>query len=233
MGFFSNFTLRGRASDRTSAEPPPPPRGPFGRPLAGEPLTDVAGLAVPAVLAALWEALVAAGLEAEGIFRLSADFNSLNRAKAALAAAGDDHRALVASLTGVDEYALAALIKAWLRELPDDLWEEVRSELEAMLDAHAEEHDAGAPARLVSRLSSRKGCVVVFIVRLMAAVHARESSNLMGIGAIATVFAPGLVRPGPESELDPSLLMEWTDHAVRWASTQSPRGPRYNAEPTR
>ena len=28
--------------------------------------------------------------------------------------------------------------------------------------------DAGAPARLVSRLSSRKGCVVVFIVRLMA-----------------------------------------------------------------
>lgn len=184
--------------------------GPFGRALALEPLAVVDGLTVPAVLAALWtafDALGPAALECEGIFRLSADMNELTRVKAALARAGDEPAALAASLAAVDAYCLAALIKAYLRELPDDLWLPVRAELSRLLlSSHADVGELSEPSgggggggsaahRLVAGLDSRRGAVVKLAVRLMARVHAAEPTNRMGIGAISTVFAPGLVRP--------------------------------------
>ena len=100
-------------------------RGSFGYPLESVSKTPVgdSGLRVPSVLVHLWEALLkrqADGLDSEGIFRLSASADEVARVKAALEAAGasSDAGAALASLTGASGQCLAALIKAYLRELP-------------------------------------------------------------------------------------------------------------------
>ena len=194
--------------------------GPFGTVLSEESLVEVDGIKIPTVLAVLWRTLLAAGgLEMEGIFRISASYTALAGFKQALSDSGDSEDAMCRAISAADGHTLAALIKAYLREVPEDLWAPVRSELTAQLASAADGDDnnalSAAAPQLVTKLHAREGSLVVFVTRCMAAVHAHESANSMGRTAIGTVFAPALVRPADDA--DPQTMLDWTDHAVLWA----------------
>ena len=204
----------------------------FGQPLASAQLAqDGRGLHVPSVLLALWEALSsrepAAGLASEGIFRLSAPADEVAAVKGALDAS--DSSAGKAAVAAASPQCLAALIKLYLRELPDDLWAPVRAELPALMDGWAAE-GGGAPSALAAhpavhaaaqqllwRLSERAAAIIVWCCDVMAAIITHEPSNRMGLSAAATVFAPGLVPP-PAASTDPASLLEWTGRGVRLTS---------------
>ena len=197
----------------------------------------VSGLRIPAVLCALWGELssrpIAEGLASEGIFRLSAMAGEVAEVKRGCED-GDGRDAL----KGASSQCIAALIKAFLRELPTDLWAGARQEIteldrsgqlaQVVADGDGEGGDgaagggsqeaaAAAPpegahdvaARLVAQLSPACADLVVWVCTVMAAVLKHEEANRMNVGAIATVFAPGLVHP-PDGATDPSSFMVWS-----------------------
>ena len=133
---------------------------PFGTVLAEETLTNLDGLVVPTVLAMMWRVLLErGGLELEGLFRISASYTLVMEAKHDLNQACDEE-AMCHALSSADGHCLAALIKAFLRELPDDVWAPVRGELTSLLEstaAEAECDDAlvGAVPSLLSCLGAR------------------------------------------------------------------------------
>ena len=103
----------------------------------------------------------------------------------------------------------------------------MRSELEALpLQDWAGDSSEGAashPAvraaalKLLSALPPHCSDLILWVCDLMVAVTAREASNRMGLSAVATVFAPGLV-PSPHSCTSPMEMFTWTDRGVRLTS---------------
>ena len=180
------------------------------------------------------------GLQSEGIFRLSAPAEEVQSTKRALDEGGGRM-----ALVSVSVQCLAALIKLYLRELPDDVWKGARAQLETigetmdkLLDQSTTTSDdrggasvgggrggtveaAGEGALhayaqgLIQRLDDPLAAeLVVWVCDVMAAVVACEPHNRMGIAAVATVFAPGLVHV-PEDATDPTSFMAWSERGLR------------------
>ena len=85
-----------------------------------------------------WDALLTLGaLEEEGIFRVSAEQSKVGSTRKALRAACGNLDAAHASLAAADGHCIANLMKAYLREIPEDLWAPVRNELHEMLSSTA------------------------------------------------------------------------------------------------
>ena len=205
----------------------------FGRPLSEVTLADVpnaqgggGGLQIPAVLVMLWEALVASGgLTSEGIFRLSAPVSEVEALKQALER-GQGREGLV----GASPQALAALMKLFLREMPDDVWSDVHDQIPTLLDevaalqeAAGENVDAGvhgAVQRLVYQLQPQPMAagLVVWVCDVMREVIAHEAHSQMGATAVAVVFAPGLVHPPADAMSDPMAMMRWSERGVQLTS---------------
>lgn len=111
--------------------------------------------------------------------------------------------------------------------LADDLWGDVRHELEALplQDWAGDTSDgvASHPAirasalKLLSALPPHCSDLILWVCDLMVAVTAREATNRMSLSAVATVFAPGLV-PSPASCTNPLEMLAWTDRGVRLTS---------------
>ncbi|KAL1522912.1 hypothetical protein AB1Y20_017877 [Prymnesium parvum] len=162
---------------------------------------------VPSTLHALGEALRArpGGLQTEGIFRLAASSSEVNELKAALTAAPTSPSALATPSCE----ALAALIKIFLRELPDDLWAAVRPEI----DQEIMSGGSRDPIELASRLPPMEKNVVGWTLDLMNAVVLNASENKMDTKAVSVVFAPGLMRP---PAMDPMSELAYTTKSVQW-----------------
>ena len=168
----------------------------FGRPLAEASLVD----GVPDVLRALWDQLLSGGgLTKEGIFRLSADEVERVTIKRRL------NQAMPVEEAAADASAIccAALIKAYLRELPDDLWREVRPHLDHLLQ-NGDGDGALSPAELLQYLPSPERETLYWLCDCANEVAQHEASNKMSGAAIAVVLHPGpfpppiavLLRPG-------------------------------------
>lgn len=192
----------------------------YGVPLADVPLVEESSMSlrVPAVLVCLWEELearpAADGLASEGIFRLSADQTEVERVKNSLEAGMGR-----AALAEASSQCLAALMKLYLRCLPDDLWIGVRDRLEGVTSRET----SSEPERQVELLQGilydlplAHAELIVWMCEVMKRVNANESANLMTIEAVSTVFAPGLVPP-PPGDPDPSTFMLWSDRGVEIA----------------
>ena len=227
------------------------------------------------------------GLGSEGIFRLSANHEEVSSVKAALDALDatqlDSKATQTAkrSLATASAQALAALIKLYLRELPDDLWGGLRAQVRpsrafcrllpplptfcrllppSQVDAlpladqdwgsraaalaadlaagvegtghrahsgdaglanalargssggeggHGPEELHGLAQGLLYQMSPSAADLVVWVCDVMVAVVAREADNRMNIGAVSTVFAPGLVHV-PAGCDDPAAFMQVT-----------------------
>ena len=121
--------------------------------------------------------------------------------------------------------ALAALIKLYLRELPDDVWAGVREQIDALPladcvsgwgegDGKPEELH-GIIQSIVYQLDPSGADLVVWVCDVMVAVVAKEESNRMNVGAASTVFAPGLVHAPISSEAHPVALMMASEKGVQ------------------
>ena len=221
---------RGRSA---SLAPAPRPAGAcFGAPLASSTLVaSEHGRMIPAVLQAVWGALCALpdsdhglgaddGLDEVGIFRLSADSSELSATKQWLDAnKRSDHAdpdaldGMRVGLRGVSGTCLACLIKAYLRELPDDLWRGARPELE---EALANQAGPEALGPLLSLLGARERDVLLWACDVAAAVVARGEANGMSVQAMAVVLAPNVVRPLCS---DPLAMLAFTGRSVAWLTT--------------
>ena len=181
-----------------------------------------AGRQVPQTLLLLWAELSARmkdGLELEGIFRLSADSSEVSAIKKRLHESKtiDVAKAAAHAASG---YCLAALMKSYLRELPDDLWGDARPDLDAAVGKAegASDGDGGASEadqEILGRLSERSAALVAWCCDVCCAVTAREKENSMNLNAVAVVFAPGLVPP-PVTETDPMAILNYSKGAVAW-----------------
>ena len=197
----------------------------FGHPIERLTLIEegATGLRVPAALSLLWGELArrppAEGLASEGIFRLSAPADEVNSVKDGLERGG----AVRDTLTAASSQCLAALIKKFMRELPDDLWADVRphiSQLDregVLADGGADDGDEAAADEVHATVQALVHTIpdapyadlVVWVCDVMARVLTHEEDNRMNVGAIATVFAPGLVHP-PPTATDPGAFMVWS-----------------------
>ena len=189
---------------------------------------------MPQTLLLLWAELSARnkdGLELEGIFRLSADSSEVASIKRRLHASTtvDVAKAAAHAASG---YCLAALIKSYLRELPEDIWGDARPGLDAAVSraeyseySCSSDGDGGgsgsgsgareADAEILAQLSERSAALLAWCCDVCCAVTARERENSMGVNAIAVVMAPGLVPP-PATETDPMAILSYSKGAVAW-----------------
>ena len=191
----------------------------FGVRLEDAPVAEgeFAGRQVPTTLLLMWAELngrAKDGLELEGIFRLSADATEVSDIKKRLhdARSAEVAKAACHAASG---YCLAALIKKYLRDLPDDLWGPVRPALDAAVADVMAGKGPGEPAKLLARLPPRSAALFGWCCDVCAVVIGREGDNCMNPTAVATVMAPGLVR-APEFAQDPMALLDYSNAAVEW-----------------
>ena len=78
--------------------------------------------------------------------------------------------------------------------------------------------DIGDPTALLQQLPPRSAALFSWCCDVCAAIVAREAENCMNLTAVATVMAPGLVRP-PADIQQPTVLLDYSKAAVSWLET--------------
>ncbi|KAI4310557.1 hypothetical protein MLD38_035527 [Melastoma candidum] len=142
---------------------------------------DPRGNGVPTILLLLQRHLYdQGGLQAEGIFRITADTGQEEHVRDQL------NRGVVPE--GVDMHCLAGLIKAWFRELPTGILDSLSQE--QVMQSESEE-DCVQLARL---LPPMEAALLDWAINLMADVVQNEPFNKMNARNIAVVFAPNMTK---------------------------------------
>ncbi|XP_022945867.1 rho GTPase-activating protein 5-like [Cucurbita moschata] len=142
---------------------------------------DSRGNSVPTILLLMQKHLYTqGGLEAEGIFRITAGNSQEEFVRDQL------NRGVVPD--GVDVHCLAGLIKAWFRELPTGVLDSLSPE--QVMEAQTEEECADL-ARL---LPHTEAALLDWAVNLMADVVQFEHQNKMNARNVAMVFAPNMTQ---------------------------------------
>ncbi|XP_038905025.1 rho GTPase-activating protein 5-like [Benincasa hispida] len=142
---------------------------------------DSRGNSVPTILLLMQKHLYTqGGLEAEGIFRITAGNSQEEFVRDQL------NRGVVPD--GVDVHCLAGLIKAWFRELPTGVLDSLSPE--QVMDAQTEEECA----ELARLLPPTEAALLDWAVNLMADVVQFEHQNKMNARNVAMVFAPNMTQ---------------------------------------
>ncbi|KAL5740029.1 hypothetical protein ACOSQ2_029209 [Xanthoceras sorbifolium] len=142
---------------------------------------DSRGNSVPTILLLMQRHLYAqGGLQAEGIFRLTAGNSQEEYVREQL------NRGVVPD--GIDVHCLAGLIKAWFRELPTGVLDSLSPE--QVMQSQSEEECA----QLVRLLPPTEAALLDWAINLMADVAQMEHLNKMNARNIAMVFAPNMTQ---------------------------------------
>ncbi|KAK6944041.1 CRIB domain [Dillenia turbinata] len=142
---------------------------------------DPRGNSVPTILLLMQRRLYSqGGLEAEGIFRITADNSQEEFIRDQL------NRGVIPD--EVDVHCLAGLIKAWFRELPTGILDSLSTE--QVMQSHSEEEYA----QLVRLLPPTEAALLDWAINLMADVAQMEHLNKMNARNIAMVFAPNMTQ---------------------------------------
>ncbi|XP_058209561.1 rho GTPase-activating protein 5-like [Rhododendron vialii] len=142
---------------------------------------DSRGNSVPTILLMMQRHLYTrGGLQAEGIFRITAENSEEEYVREQLntGVVPDD----------VDVHCLAGLIKAWFRELPNGLLDSIPPE--EVMQAQSEEDCC----QLVRRLPPTEASLLDWAINLMADVAQLEHLNKMNAHNVAMVFAPNMTQ---------------------------------------
>ncbi|KAI4365679.1 hypothetical protein MLD38_021643 [Melastoma candidum] len=142
---------------------------------------DTRGNSVPSILLLMQERLYSqGGLKAEGIFRINPENSQEVLVRDQL------NRGIVPE--DMDVHCLAGLIKAWFRELPSGVLDELSPE--EVLQCNTEE----GSVELVKQLNPTNAALLNWAVDLMADVVEEEEFNKMNARNIAMVFAPNMTQ---------------------------------------
>lgn len=118
--------------------------------------------------------------QAEGIFRINPENSHEEDVRSQL------NRGIVPD--DIDVHCLAALIKAWFRELPSGVLDGLSPE--QVLQCSTEEEFV----ELVKELQPTESALLRWVIDLMADVVGLEESNKMNARNIAVVFAPNMTQ---------------------------------------
>lgn len=142
---------------------------------------DPRGNSIPTILLLLQRHLYSqGGLQAEGIFRLTAGNSQEEYVRDQL------NRGVIPQ--GIDVHCLAGLIKAWFRELPCGVLDSLSPE--QVMQCQSEE----ACDALVRLLPPTEAALLDWAINLMADVVQEEHLNKMNARNIAMVFAPNMTQ---------------------------------------
>ncbi|GJP53011.1 hypothetical protein CLOM_g12158 [Closterium sp. NIES-68] len=155
---------------------------------------DEFGNSVPNILLQLQALLyVKKGLQTEGIFRVAAENDHEDEIR--------DQVNMGLVPQSINVHALAGLIKAWFRELPQGLLDSLPVEVVAACETEEQ------MVALVEGLPETQSMLLDWVVGLMADVVQFEERNKMNARNIAMVFAPNMTQV-----LDPIMGLR---HAVK------------------
>ncbi|CAI5530181.1 unnamed protein product [Closterium sp. Naga37s-1] len=155
---------------------------------------DEFGNSVPNILLQLQALLyVKKGLQTEGIFRVAAENDHEDQIR--------DQVNMGLVPQSINVHALAGLIKAWFRELPQGLLDSLPVEVVAACETEEQ------MLALVAELPETQSMLLDWVVGLMADVVQFEERNKMNARNIAMVFAPNMTQV-----LDPIMGLR---HAVK------------------
>ncbi|KAI3860031.1 hypothetical protein MKX03_029900 [Papaver bracteatum] len=142
---------------------------------------DSKGNSVPTILLLMQERLYSqGGLKAEGIFRINPENTQEEHVRKQL------NRGIVPD--DIDVHCLAGLIKAWFRELPAGILDDLSPE--EVLECNTEEKCV----ELVKQLVPTKLALLNWAIDLMVDVVKQEEFNKMNARNIAMVFAPNMTQ---------------------------------------
>ncbi|MED6156909.1 Rho GTPase-activating protein 1 [Stylosanthes scabra] len=142
---------------------------------------DSRGNSVPTILLLMQSRLYSqGGLQAEGIFRINADNSQEEYVREQL------NLGVVPET--VDVHSLAALIKAWFRELPTGVLDSLSQD--QVLKCQTEEDCT----ELVRHLPHTEASLLDWAINLMADVVEYEHLNKMNARNVAMVFAPNMTQ---------------------------------------
>ncbi|RID43337.1 hypothetical protein BRARA_I00203 [Brassica rapa] len=142
---------------------------------------DNKGNSVPTILLLMQQRLYSQqGLKAEGIFRINPENSQEEHVRDQL------NRGVVPE--NIDVHCLAALIKAWFRELPCGVLDGLSPE--EVLNCNTEEESV----ELIKQLKPTESALLSWAVDLMADVVEEEEFNKMNARNIAMVFAPNMTQ---------------------------------------
>ncbi|MCO5564503.1 hypothetical protein L7F22_018164 [Adiantum nelumboides] len=142
---------------------------------------DKKGNSVPTILLLLQERLYdQGGLQAEGIFRINAENGQEETLRDQL------NKGVVPY--DIDVHCLAGLIKAWFRELPKGVLDNLSPE--QVMQSNTEEQCVA----LVELLPPMQAALLSWATNLMADVVQHEQLNKMNARNIAMVFAPNMTQ---------------------------------------
>ncbi|OVA06034.1 CRIB domain [Macleaya cordata] len=142
---------------------------------------DSRGNSVPTILLLMQRHLYAqGGLQAEGIFRITAENSQEEYVRDQL------NRGVVPN--GIDVHCLAGLIKAWFRELPSGILDPLPPE--QVMQCQSEEEYT----ELTKLLPPTEASLLDWAINLMADVVQEEHQNKMNARNVATVFAPNMTQ---------------------------------------
>jgi RhoGAP domain/PH domain len=162
----------------------------FGVPIASLAARKNAG-ALPAIVTTTVEALRAAHLDEEGLFRKSGSLKLLTRYRTEY-----DTGASVDATAIADPHAVAGLLKLWLRQLPEPvLTYELYDAMLGVLQLAERAEKIKCFSELVSRLPGANKALVYYLLAFIHDVSLRAEKNLMTCANLATVFGPNILRP--------------------------------------
>ncbi|KAK8928202.1 hypothetical protein KSP39_PZI017839 [Platanthera zijinensis] len=142
---------------------------------------DSRGNSIPTILLLMQRRLyLQGGLQAEGIFRITAENSEEEHIRDQL------NNGII--LDGIDVHCLAGLIKAWFRELPSGVLDHL--EPEVLLCCQSEKECA----RLTKLLPLTQAALLDWAINLMADVVLEKQLNRMNAHNLAVVFAPNMTR---------------------------------------
>ncbi|KAG7556083.1 Rho GTPase activation protein [Arabidopsis suecica] len=142
---------------------------------------DSRGNCVPTILLLMQNCLYSqGGLQAEGIFRLTAENSEEEAVREQL------NRGFIPER--IDVHCLAGLIKAWFRELPTSVLDSLSPE--QVMQCQTEEENV----ELVRLLPPTEAALLDWAINLMADVVQYEHLNKMNSRNIAMVFAPNMTQ---------------------------------------
>ncbi|KAL1544505.1 Rho GTPase-activating protein 1 [Salvia divinorum] len=142
---------------------------------------DPRGNSIPTILLLLQRHMYSqGGLQAEGIFRLTAGNSQEEYVRDQL------NQGVIPE--GIDVHCLAGLIKAWFRELPRGVLDSLSPE--QVMQCQSEEACNG----LVKLLPPTEAALLDWVINLMADVVQEELWNKMNSRNIAMVFAPNMTQ---------------------------------------